>query len=139
MASSDSGMVNGRSARQGLRGKPTVRKFTYNPGTAATGDVYGIIPVFKDETLVDLKVIWDDLAATDSGSTVGDSLDPDRFAVAADVSVATAGSIDWATDCATFDTLHGSYTFTQDDTIDVTMGNLTTGAAGDITVIATLV
>lgn len=131
MATFQSPVVETGNARVGVG--LTARTATYEAtASLALNDVIEMIPVYAGETVLGLEISADDL---DSGAglilDVGDVADDDRFI--SNTNVGQAGGI-------AKHTLGCPYTYTVDDTIDISVSTAAAGAqAGTLTITAYIV
>ncbi len=127
------------------QGTVCVRKASYELTKALViNDVIEMIPVYKDERVIDLRIIVDDL---DTGGTplivfdVGDGVDVDRY-IDGSILARTGGSAEYGSGITgAAPALALDFAYPADDTIDVIFGAApATGATtGTVTVIAQIV
>ena len=115
---------------------PKIRKATYSITAAIAGgtNVIEMIPVYAGETVVDVTLMSTDLDTNGSPAidlNVGDAADVDRFITTS--TVGQAGGVARLND-------NVGHVYTADDTLDINIETAAaTGAAGTLTLVATLI
>jgi hypothetical protein len=132
MATVTTGMVDENRATKSLYIDARFVSFSITKAQAEAATIVQMIPVYAGETVLSVELVATDISTgTDILLDVGDGADDDRYIVASTIGQA-GGSAKH--------TVGVPYTYTANDTIDVTVSTVaTTGAAGTLTLLITVI